>query len=259
MSRLSKIFGVKEDTKIYGNFEVLSPEGILMFRCDLKKINWYLNRDLAEKIDDKTIRLKFKPNGLGNHNKPFGLSLMENKCVVCGDDKFLTRHHVVPISYRKYFPLEIKSHNFHDVLSMCVSCHDSYERKADILKQKLSDDYDAPLNGLVEKDELLLRLYKLSSVLLSGDKNIPNYRIKEVKTEIKSLLNISRLTRKKLIEISNFKSTKVSKTHGEMVISKVDDIQKFVEMWREHFITNNDCKHLPENWNIKNQIWITRI
>jgi hypothetical protein len=37
--------------KIYGNYQVFSPDNVLMFRCDEKKANWYLDRDLAEKID----------------------------------------------------------------------------------------------------------------------------------------------------------------------------------------------------------------
>ena len=71
---------------IYGNCCVLSPEGILMFRCNTKKVNWYLNRGLASIVSDDplTIKLNFTPNGLGNHNKGYGLSKMHNKCVNCG-------------------------------------------------------------------------------------------------------------------------------------------------------------------------------
>ena len=114
---MSLIHTVKRDRKIYGNYKVFSPEGHLMFRCDLKKANWYLSRDLAHLFSDDphTIQLKFQPKGLGNHNKVYGLTEMDNKCVVCGTNEFLTRHHVVPISYRRFFPVEIKSHNFHEL------------------------------------------------------------------------------------------------------------------------------------------------
>ena len=86
---------ITKDKKIYGNCQVLSPEGILMFRCDQKKANWYLNRDLADPInnDPLVIKLKFEPKGLGNHAKPFGLTEMVNKCVNCGSEEFLTKHH----------------------------------------------------------------------------------------------------------------------------------------------------------------------
>lgn len=253
---MSKSYSKKN---IYGNYQVLSPDGILMFRCDEKKANWYLNRNLAEKNNENTIKLKFKPKGLGNHNKGFGLSEMKNICVNCGKLTELNRHHVVPYCYRKYFPLEIKSHNFHDVLSLCVDCHESYERKADELKSKLASIYNAPVNGELETKSDLVKYIKIAGTLLSDTSNIPKDRINMLKNEIKSYFGIKRLTNKRLKFLSEIKSTVIKKTHGEMVISKVDDIQKFVEMWREHFITNNDCKHLPENWNIKNKIWITRI
>ena len=106
---------------------MFSPDGILMFRCDYKKANWYLKRNLGEVISQYPlkVKLKFKPRGLGNHNKSFGLTEMSNECVICGASEYLTRHHVVPYCYRRYFPTSIKSHNFHDVLSLCVKCHDS--------------------------------------------------------------------------------------------------------------------------------------
>lgn len=254
-------YGVDKNRKIYGNCQVLSPDGILMFRCDEKKAKWYLNRDLGEVVKDSplTVKLKFEPKGLGNHNKGFGLSEMGNKCVTCGNEEYLTRHHVVPYCYRRYFPLELKSHNFHDVLSLCADCHDSYERKADELKSKLASIYNAPVNGELETRSDLVKYIKIAGTLLSDTSNIPKDRINMLKNEIKSYFGIKRLTNKRLKFLSEIKSTVIKKTHGEMVISKVDDIQKFVEMWREHFITNNDCKHLPENWNIKNKIWITRI
>ena len=246
---------VDENKKIYGNCQVLSPDGILMFRCDEKKLNWYLDRNLAEEIDfddnRRTIRLTFTPRGLGNHEKEFGLSEMKNLCVICGTDKFLTKHHIVPICYRKYFPIEYKSHNFHDVLSICIDCHESYERKADELKLKLSIEYNAPLNGEIEINRDLIKFVKIANTLLRKDILIPKIRKEKIKNELKEYLNIKRLTNNQLNKIIELSPSKIKKTHGEMVIEKIDSIQDFVEMWRNHFISNNDCKNLPENWSIK--------
>lgn len=259
MSKITS-YGVDKDRKIYGNCQVLSPDGILMFRCDEKKANWYLNRNLGEVITDSplTVKLNFEPRGLGNHNKGFGLSEMGNKCVTCGNEEYLTRHHVVPYCYRRYFPLELKSHNFHDVLSLCVDCHESYERKADELKEKLAIKYDAPINGEVEKSDNLIKYIKIAKTLYGDTSTIPSSRIELLKKDIKSFFGIKRLSKARLKKISEIKSTTIRKTHGEIVISQVNDVQKFVEMWREHFITNNECKYLPENWNIKYKICLTK-
>jgi hypothetical protein len=253
MSRVTS-FGVEKDRKIYGNCQVLSPEGILMFRCDLKKANWYVNRSLGEIINENplTVKLNFQPKGLGNHDKGFGLSEMGNKCVTCGTEEYLTRHHVVPYCYRKHFPLEIKSHNFHDVLSLCVDCHENYERKADELKRSLSETYKAPINGemeVVKKD--MVRLIKIASTILSPKRKIPTDRINKLKSELKSYFGIKRLTKKRLESIATVKSSFIKKTHGEIVIESIDDIQSFIEMWREHFLEHNRCEYLPKNWSVK--------
>ena len=255
-----KSYGVEKDRKIYGNCQVLSPDGILMFRCDQKKANWYLNRNLGEIVNESPliVKLNFKPQGLGNHNKVFGLTEMGNKCVSCGNEEYLTRHHVVPHCYRRYFPLELKSHNFHDVLSLCVMCHDSYERKADELKLKISSEYSAPINGEVESRSDLVKYVKIAGTLLFESNNIPKSRIKLLRQELKTYFGIKRLSKKRIIKISETKSTILKKTHGEMVISKVDDIQKFVERWRHHFVENVDCRYLPENWSVTNKICTTK-
>lgn len=250
-------YGVKKDRKIYGNCQVLSPDGILMFRCDQKKVNWYLNRKLGEIISENplTVKLNFQPRGLGNHNKAFGLSEMGNKCVTCGNKEFLTRHHVVPYCYRRYFPLEIKSHNFHDVLSLCVECHEAYERRADELKEKLAVIYKAPINGEKEsRGDNLIKYVKIAKTLYGDTSHIPKSRIQQLKEEIKSYFGIKRLSKYRLERILKIKSTIIKKSHGEMVISQIDNLQNFVEMWRHHFLEHNDCKHLPSNWSIKNKI-----
>ena len=251
MSHLSHI---DKDKKIYGNCQVLSPDGILMFRCHKKKINWYLKRDLGviEQEDPLTIRLKFEPKGLGNHQKPYGLSNMENECVVCGDKNYLTKHHVVPHVYRKFFPLEIKSHSFHDVLSVCVDCHEEYERFADDLKFKIANDYNVPVNGIREEDKDLIKIIKKANILLRTDLNIPKIRLRELKKDIKEYFGYKKLTQKRLKRISVMEFVIDFRHYGELVVEQIPDIQEFIEMWRSHFIEHMDCKYLPENWSVEN-------
>lgn len=244
---------------IYGNCQVLSPDNILMFRCDEKRANWYLKRDLAESIElsPLKIRLKFKPRGLGNHNKGFGLTEMKNVCVNCGSQDELNRHHVVPYCYRKFFPLSLKSHNFHDVLAMCVPCHEKYERNADKLKMSLSIKYNAPINGeSIGNNRDMVKYSKISNTLLKENlTNAPKSKIRRMRKSLKDRFGIKRLTKDKIEEISNIKIVVIKRTHGEMVISKVTDTQQFIEMWRKHFVENNECKFLPKNWSIENKLY----
>ena len=254
-------YGVGKDRKIYGNCEVVWND-ILMFRCEKKRADWYLktmDKETGEPIgelistDPYTVRLKFKPNGLGNHGKEWGLIEMDNKCVCCGETEYLTRHHVVPQCYRKYLPLNIKSHNFHDVLPLCIPCHENYERVADDLKIKLSNEYDAPLNGERINNKDMIKYTKIAIILSNSNKNIPKSSIKKMRKELRNGLGITRLTKDKIKEISETKISVIKKTHGEIVMSKVNDYQQFMEMWRTHFVENNNCQFLPKNWNVKHE------
>ena len=251
---------IDRDRKLYGNCQVLSPEGILMFRCEEKKANWYLKRNLATVVGESplTVQLNFKPRGIGNHGKEFGLTEMENRCVNCGTEEYLTRHHVVPFCYRRYFPLEIKSHNFHDVLSMCRDCHDGYERKADELKKVLSEKFSVSMHGIVTKnrigsgEELTSKIIKSATTLVRDTTGIPKMRIDELNKTIRDFLGRD-FTHSDLETISKMKEYVCQTTQGKVVMEHCDDIQEFVEMWRSHFLENNECRFLPKDWNVKNR------
>ena len=251
---MSLIKTVKKDRKIYGNCQVFSPDGHLMFRCDKKKANWYLNRNLASIIDNDplTIKLLFEPNGLGNHNRGYGLSEMGNICVVCGTNEFLTRHHVVPFCYRKHFPVSIKSHNFHDVLPLCADCHESYEKYASEFKLKLADIYDAPIHGEIINNQDIIKMKRMANCIVYN-KNIPSKRLNEIKDVIRNYFSWKNITKKRLDYILESKIKVYKRTHGEVVVSRIPNITNFIKEWRNHFIMNNDCKFLPKNWSVENE------
>ena len=179
---------------------------------------------------------------------------MDNKCVVCGTTDFLTRHHVVPICYRRFFPVSIKSHNFHDVLSVCVHCHENYEKWAFEYKLKLADEYESPINGELHDNKEFLKVKRLASCLIDGAyPNIPKWRIKEMKIEVKTYFGWKRISKKRIQDIIDLKVKIYNRTHGEIVISKVSDIGTFIKSWRRHFIETMDCKYLPKNWSVDNE------
>jgi len=243
-----------KSNKVYGNYRVLSPDNILIFRCDERKANWYLKKNLAEvdSSDPNTIILNFKPNGLGNHGKNYGLSDMNNRCVNCGSEEMLTRHHIVPYCYRKFLPEELKSHRSHDILPMCMDCHVSYERKADILKDKLSKKYNVPLQGKLHFDKNLSKVIKTSLALLNPVK-IPEERIVEMRLLINDYLKRESTT-DDILNLSNIKLKMSSSPHGKIIMRRVKNIKAFIKMWRKHFIDSNESKYIPQNWNINNEI-----
>jgi hypothetical protein len=135
---------------------------------------------------------------------------------------------------------------------MCVDCHEEYERKADTLKSKLADQYDAPINGVLNK-RVDLRVLKYATTILKGAEGIPQFRVDEMSEEIKKHLNRD-WTIEDLEELASIKQQVLSETHGEIVMRQVTNIEDFIRTWRKHFVENNTLTHLPKNWKIENYI-----
>ena len=110
---------------LYHNVRLEAPDGQQLCVTDQKKAKWYVLKGLGEYIENETaVRLKFEPAG-----RPEGaagdyyLADKCNQCVVCGKDESYLRKYIVPHEYRKYFPEVMRDHQSHDVLLMCVHCH----------------------------------------------------------------------------------------------------------------------------------------
>ncbi|KAL0050003.1 hypothetical protein WJX82_002589 [Trebouxia sp. C0006] len=146
-ARLVKKFSAK--SAVYENCKMLSQEGELLCFCDLRKLTWYENRGLADRISDDppTIRLRFM-HKTGDQERgvdDYYLHSKENKCVSCGEAGHYLRYRVVPACYRRNFPVQWKSHRSHDIVLLCVDCHHVAHRAAETVKRQLSQQYGVPL------------------------------------------------------------------------------------------------------------------
>lgn len=244
------------DEPIYGNYSVLDPQGRLMFRCGEKKFNWYLKKGLADQIDDRVIRLNFTPNGLGYLDDHFYLQERKNNCVCCGSEQNLSKHHVVPYCYRKFFPELAKDHNYHDVLPLCIECHNLYETKHSYqMRVQLAKKYEAPLQGLGLNgvDAVQSRAIKAAHCLAMYGDVIPAHRKQELLSRIENYLDkpaneqsIQSLC--KAIPTSSKSSN--YRSHSAIVMSKVENLQEFVEDWRRNFLETMQPKFMPTGWSI---------
>lgn len=234
---------------IYGNYSVLDPSGRLMFRCGEKKFNWYLKKGLADQVNDHIIRLNFTPNGLGYLDNHFYLQERINVCVVCGCEHSLSRHHVVPYCYRKHFPSIAKDHNYHDVLPLCTCCHSKYEKGPALeMRRILAQKYNAPLNPGEDK----YRICKAASSLVRYSHRIPESRKNALKARVEAYLG-REPTQSDLVELNKGVLTArkgESQMHAEVVMSKVENLQGFVEDWRRNFVETMAPKYMPEGWSV---------
>ncbi|CAI2181474.1 10055_t:CDS:2 [Funneliformis geosporum] len=263
--------------RAYDNWKVYSLGGELMFRCNTKKISWYLSRNLANQIADDSIQLNFQPKGLGHIFDKYHLEDRCNFCVCCGDNENLTRHHVVPEMYRRQMPEVVKSHTNHDILLMCIKCHTSYEKAASELKKKIAKDFDMPLNGRGRvRLDYNVKVKKVASAL--NKTGIPEDRMRELRNILFTWQQTTNKVKSDklddLIEqalmLPEYEKTNEFIEHGEYIVSQLlkdsyyvtgsEDIsstrerwpklEEFIYLWRDHFVKTTNPQFLSKHWKV---------
>jgi len=254
-------------TPVYGNIQVIHPNGSLMFCANDKKARWYLSRGLAVVIRDypPAIQLTFEPKGPGRAGDHQSLIYKQNICVVCGSEDVdsINRHHIVPYCYRRHFPVSIKERNDYDVVAICFDCHSIYEQLATKLKRQIAKDYKAPLD-IAPTEEMLGRWQasKAAHTLRLYREVIPNDRILYLEKRIRQYLGKSDgdyLTDDEINKMADIglKTGAVSKEflHGhqvaQVVLSSETSIHAFFLLWRQHFIQTVSPKFMPAGWHEK--------
>ena len=226
--------------RLYDGCTILTPSGDLLTWCDKKKAKWYLNKGRATLIKEEdgrmTIQLDFEPKGPGVAGNPFYMQPKQNKCVVCGVEENLTRHHVVPRCYRRNFPPELKAYCSHDVLPLCHDCHETYEVHAERYKKEL---FDSAGIDTKELDKQAYLSYS-ASLLLNNSIKIPTHKREFHLSSIRRYLAEQHITK------SDLESLLVERPNSyDLLMSKVSDLEGFAKKWRSHFIRYAKPKYLP--------------
>ncbi len=247
-------------TTHYNGCLVFHPDGKPMFRCHESRAQWYLTRTLAKQIEmdgeEFCIQLTFTPKGHGQYGDNFFMARKEERCVCCGSQQELTRHHVVPYMYRKHLPDSAKGNNYHDILLICFDCHTRYERFADDLKQEISKTYNAPLPQELyarERGNVAASLAKSAARALvkHADRmpeNVRNEKRRLVAEHLGCPVTDENITSLALSAQQWFEDSK--DVHARKVVGSVD-LQLFVETWRKHFISTMSPKFMPDFWDVK--------
>ena len=165
----------------------------------------------------------------------------------------MNRHHVVPSVYRRHLPIEVKDHSHHDVLLLCLACHEKYEDAANELKAEFGETFGVPLHGLRgERDQERGRAVSFARALLRHGERIPPARHEEMLRTIAEWAGKEPLTDGDIQDIarleSNADGSKIE--HGEHVIAHTEDVQEFIRRWREHFLRTMQPRFLPAQWDV---------
>jgi hypothetical protein len=263
------------------NWKVYHPNGRHMFTCGEKKVNWYLDRNLAKIIGEFEIQFTFDPSGYGfEDNELFGRSARETKCVVTGVKNDLQRHHIVPYCYRTYFPKEFKSKNHHDVVLIHYKSHADYEREASKFKDEIARlygvktikeynmEYTTNLRNI--NTEYVMAFSTINSMLSAHGKLSQEQIIEKLEIISNAIdLPLNTLKTYNYIQLYKLKSIlhkirnentdrfkkehRIKYDHGYHVVNKLNSdekLEEFIKLWRTHFIDTMKPKHMPIGWSI---------
>ncbi|XP_023531755.1 protein RRP6-like 3 isoform X1 [Cucurbita pepo subsp. pepo] len=133
---------------VYHNCRIYANDGRLLCYCDRRKLEWYLRRELAELVDDDppAIKILFEPKGRPeDEGNDFYIQSKKNICVGCGEGNHYLRYRIIPSCYRIHFPEHLKSHRSHDIVLLCVDCHEVAHAAAEKHKRDLAAEFGIPL------------------------------------------------------------------------------------------------------------------
>ena len=253
---------------LYHNCMLQAPDGQVLCTCDTKKADWYVAKGIGYIVsqDPYTVRLRFEPSGRPEGRAgEYYLSVKPNICVVCGKDESFLRKNVVPHEYRRYFPAVMKDHQSHDVLLMCVRCHQRSNMYDADLRKRLSEECSAPIG--TETDVKLRENVELKRVRSSGRalqanrarQCIPQNRLQELEEALLEHYQVEELT-DEIVDRAAKASFLVE--NGDYVPHSRAVVQHFLERggllqlevtWRKHFLQSMKPAFLPDLWSVDHQ------
>lgn len=90
--------------------------------------------------------LLFEPKGRPeDEDNDFYVQSKKNMCVGCGERNHYLRYRIIPSCYRMHFPEHLKSHRSHDIVLLCVDCHEVAHSAAEKYKKKIAEEFEIPL------------------------------------------------------------------------------------------------------------------
>lgn len=257
---------------LYHNIYLEAPDGEVLCTCDDSKATWYLTKGLAEIIAEEPLRLRltFEPSGRKGAGDEYYALPKNNVCVVCGSEQGLRRKNIVPLEYRKYFPIKMKDHCSHDVLLLCFECHIRNSFHEQELKNSLAAECDAPFANSKENRQRLelpdmMAVRSAARALLKGDR-IPEARKEELRKVVTTYLKTkddkeTELNDELLTELGQscfWVKNEDYHPHGSKVVdcykgkfsNPIEGLRVLEKMWRRHFVENMEPEFLPQLWSI---------
>nr|XP_042903872.1 exonuclease 3'-5' domain-containing protein 2-like [Parasteatoda tepidariorum] len=247
---------------LYGNCQLIAPDGEVLCGCDKGKAEWYAMKGLGEVVSQEpfTVRLNFEPSSRPTLDNIFYTKEISNCCVVCGKADQFNRKQVIPSEYRKFFPKLMKKNLSHDIVLLCVNCHKRSNIIDQAMRQKLADLCSAPLScrktDKFESNSELIHVKSAAKALLKASDKIPKARRIQLEQTIKDYFKVSTIEKDLLKEALNVDVNMPNDayiSHGQKVYEyfcKNSGLMELERIWRQHFLDTMQPKYLPSMWSI---------
>eukprot|EP01006_Ploeotia_vitrea_P019828 TRINITY_DN52074_c0_g1_i1.p1 TRINITY_DN52074_c0_g1~~TRINITY_DN52074_c0_g1_i1.p1 ORF type:complete len:674 (-),score=69.55 TRINITY_DN52074_c0_g1_i1:553-2574(-) len=156
---------------LYCGCKLLAPgTGELLSYISVKKAQYYVSKGIAERLpeaeteeDNWVLQLTSTHTEDGKERtfitgESFYLTPRVNLCVCCGNTENLIRFNVVPVQYRKNFPMHKRRNCSHDVLLLCYHCHQKgarmyHKRCSQLNNSAFGEEEDEPTSPTSPKSQ----------------------------------------------------------------------------------------------------------
>ncbi|XP_037076993.1 exonuclease 3'-5' domain-containing protein 2-like [Pollicipes pollicipes] len=251
-------------TQLYDNARLVAPDDQPLSVVENTKARWYVQKGLGDVIQEEplVVKLRFEPAGrpqLEGEHGHYYLQEKDNCCVKCGASDGYVKKNIVPQEYRKHFPEIMKSHQSHDVLLMCLPCHQQSNCLDLALRHQLALECGAPIGTetdvKVREDKDLRRVKSAGRALLKNRDKLPLERAAELEQVICGYYGVEDVTDGVLQRAVDVKTNRLNDEyvpHGEAVyrhFCKLGLVQ-LERRWRQHFLDSMRPAHLPRLWSV---------
>lgn len=251
-------------TPLYDNCMLLAPDGEPLSSCNYKKVQWYIDKGLGRLVsrDDEpvAVQLNFEPSNRPVLDSQYYTQNKDNLCVVCNSRQSLVRKNVVPHEYRKYFPEIMKNHISHDILLLCLRCHQISNLRDGELRRALAKECNAPIEsgvlGKVMDDPELRKVRSAGRALFKARKSLPQDRVALLEDVLKKHFDVDEVT-DDVIRTASEIDTKIYNEefvpHGFKVVEhfkSTSGLVSFEMRWRQHFLDSMQPQFMPAMWSV---------
>lgn len=157
-----------------------------------------------------------------------------------------------------------KKHTSHDVVLLCLSCHQlssSYDR---IIRNQLTVEYNAPItnstNARYREDPKRLKARSAAKALKRHMKlgQLPEQRVNELEKILSDFWNVEEASDAIIDETLDInvkcENEEFQGSHGEKVVTSLmkeqNGIQKFEKRWRQKFLETMKPQFMPALWSV---------